>query len=185
MTLCQICFIIILSLSRQMDGLNLISGNLHSRRLLGLSTECSKISKHSKGNVQMSMSEAMRSISIPMKSITIPMRSLYTPLQSWSSAIHSLFAPVLLSISASNLLRSTTGLMKSVPPFALTFGGALICLIALIATFRSTVASRIARAVGGMEGGWTKRGYGGGFSRTWEVWSFAFSFIFKYVSSSH
>ena len=176
MTLCQLCFVIVLTLSRQMDGLNLISGNLQIKKVSGLSKTCSNIVKSSRGNVQMTMSEAMRSISIPL-------RSLYTPLRSWSSAIHSLFAPVLLSISASNLLQSTTGLMKSVPPFALTFGGALICLIALIATFRSTVASRIARAVGGMEGGWTKRGYGGGFSRTWEVWSFAFSFIFKYVSS--
>ena len=181
MTLHQICFIVVLSLSRQMDGLSLIPGNLHYKKPLGLSTTYSNIAKYSRGNVQMTMSEAMRSISIPL-------RSFYTPLRSWSSAINSFFAPVILSISASNLLQSTTGLVtglvKRVPPPALTFGGAIICLIAIIVTFRSAVATRIARAVGGMEGGWTKRGYGGGFSRTWEVWSFAFSFIFKYVSLS-
>jgi hypothetical protein len=33
-----------------------------------------------------------------------------------------------------------------------------------------------------LESGWTKRGYGGSLSRTVEVWGFAISFIYKFVS---
>jgi hypothetical protein len=36
-----------------------------------------------------------------------------------------------------------------------------------------------------MESGWTKRGYGGSFSRTIEIWFFAVSFLFKFVSLSN
>lgn len=38
---------------------------------------------------------------------------------------------------------------------------------------------------GEMETGWTKRGFNGSFARTVEVWTFAISFLLKYVSASY
>lgn len=92
--------------------------------------------------------------------------------QSAAAAVSSMSNKILLSLAA-----------VSISPITCACITATILLAAIFARFRSKFARGIALAVSEMEGGWTKRGYGGGFSRTWEVWSFAFSFIFKYVSS--
>jgi hypothetical protein len=92
--------------------------------------------------------------------------------QSAAAAVSSVSDKILLSLAA-----------VSISPITCVCITATILLAAIVAKFRSKFAKGIALAVSEMEGGWTKRGYGGGFSRTWEVWSFAFSFIFKYVSS--
>lgn len=93
--------------------------------------------------------------------------------QSAAGAVSSMADKILLSLAA-----------VSISPITCACITATILLAAILARFRSKFAKGIALAVSEMEGGWTKRGYGGGFSRTWEVWSFAFSFIFKYVSLS-
>jgi hypothetical protein len=58
---------------------------------------------------------------------------------------------------------------------------AIFCT-ALVAKLTSSVSKQVEKASSGMEIGWTKRGTGGAFSRTVEVWAFAFSFLFRYVS---
>lgn len=93
--------------------------------------------------------------------------------QSAAAATTALSQKFLLSLAA-----------VSISPITCACLTGLILLAAIITRYRSKLAKGIALAVNEMEGGWTKRGYGGGFSRTWEVWSFAFSFIFKYVSTS-
>ncbi len=59
----------------------------------------------------------------------------------------------------------------------------LSALTALIVAFRNKISARIG-VTNMMEQGWTKRGDGTAAQRTLEVWSFAFSFIFKWVSNS-
>ena len=88
-----------------------------------------------------------------------------------------------ISLTTAKLLNIAISFQRSLSAVTIAWSAAFVLLTAIIARFKSKFTSKFARAVSEMEGGWTKRGYGGGFSRTWEVWSFAFSFIFKYVSN--
>lgn len=60
----------------------------------------------------------------------------------------------------------------------------LIILLATFAGFQMKLKNKV-KNVSAMESGWLKRGNGGGFTRTVEVWIFAISFIYKYVSVSN
>ena len=88
-----------------------------------------------------------------------------------------------ISLTTSKILNIVIPFQQSLSTVTIAWSAAFVLLTAIIARFKSKFTSKFALAVSEMEGGWTKRGYGGGFSRTWEVWSFAFSFIFKYVSN--
>jgi len=61
-----------------------------------------------------------------------------------------------------------------------TFG---LLMIAWVAKVRAKISSKAVAAVNAMETGWVKRGTGGAFSRTVEVYSFAFSFAYKFIKS--
>lgn len=58
----------------------------------------------------------------------------------------------------------------------------LIILVATFAGFQMKLKQKVKNA-SAMESGWLKRGTGGGFTRTVEVWVFAISFLYKYVST--
>ena len=56
-------------------------------------------------------------------------------------------------------------------------------LTALVVAFRNKISAKLQSGASNvMEQGWTKRGDGTATQRTLEVWSFAFSFAFKWVS---
>ena len=63
------------------------------------------------------------------------------------------------------------------------FGLLLIAWVAQVRSKISLKAKAVAGAVNAMETGWVKRGTGGAFSRTVEVYSFAFSFAYKFIKS--
>ncbi|RYH00859.1 hypothetical protein EON65_48725 [archaeon] len=58
----------------------------------------------------------------------------------------------------------------------------LITFIAFLTGIGLHFNERFKSAADVMESGWKKRGYGGSFARTVEVWTFAISYLFKYVS---
>jgi hypothetical protein len=77
------------------------------------------------------------------------------------------------------LYRSTFTVRKQLSLVTTAWKAAIFVCVAIVGRFKS----KIGRAVGNMEGGWTKRGYNGAFWRTVEVWRFVFFFIFRYVSN--
>ena len=100
-----------------------------------------------------------------------------------NAPIMAVFPAHAISLTTAKILNIAIPFQRSLSAVTIAWSAAFVLLTAIIARFKSKFTSKFALAVSEMEGGWTKRGYGGGFSRTWEVWSFAFSFIFKYVSN--
>ena len=47
--------------------------------------------------------------------------------------------------------------------------------------FRDKITNKVSETANKMEGGWVKRGEGTGFSRTFELWRFAFKFAYEYL----
>mmetsp|Transcript_17062 Transcript_17062/g.28628 ORF Transcript_17062/g.28628 Transcript_17062/m.28628 type:complete len:697 (+) Transcript_17062:147-2237(+) len=92
-----------------------------------------------------------------------------------SFEISSLAVGAPASIAKEVAIKSSlfyTAATKAMTPFR--------AVILLFAGIVFKLRNKIRRGVKDMEDGWTKRGSGGSFSRTVEVWTFAVSFIFKY-----
>eukprot|EP01038_Epipyxis_sp_PR26KG_P013975 gene13975-18744_t len=89
----------------------------------------------------------------------------------------------MISAAANSLFPAVSiGVSKILTPFrlvAVIFFG--LCL-SILSKVKQTVVAKSPNDAN-IESGWYKRGYGGSFSRTIEVWSFAFKFIFKYVGT--
>jgi hypothetical protein len=77
------------------------------------------------------------------------------------------------------LFRSTLSVQKQLSLVTNAWKAAIFVCVAIVGRFKT----KIGKSISNMEGGWTKRGYNGAFWRTVEVWRFAFSFIFRYVSN--
>lgn len=80
-------------------------------------------------------------------------------------------SPLLDALKVNKLMHSTFNGVR----------GYLLLLAGALTTLRLRMNYQVQSVTNGMESGWTKRGYGGGFSRTIEVWGFAISFLYKYV----
>ena len=78
----------------------------------------------------------------------------------------------------SKILASTFAMRKQFSFLTTAWKAGILVFVALASRFKS----KVKRTISTMEGGWKKRGYNGAFWRTVEVWRFAITFLFKYVS---
>ena len=60
----------------------------------------------------------------------------------------------------------------------------VLLLTTLLVSLKSKVQSKMETAANAMEAGWKKRGVGGSFSRTLEVWGFAIYFVIEYIKTN-
>jgi hypothetical protein len=93
--------------------------------------------------------------------VSLPAESIAQSMMSKSAAI-------------SNTLSKVTAALRAVSPVQ--------AIQLLVAGVVLSARSKLKQQVQSLEGGWSKRGAGGSFMRTIEVWGFAFSYAFKYVS---
>lgn len=98
----------------------------------------------------------------------------------------SLVMNAAIPIPSAAVVRSTVSTAVSVGKNVSKIVILVTSLVALLSTLVAKVRRKFDKAVlTSMEGGWTQRGYGGAFSRTVEVWTFALSWTYKYVSFTH
>jgi len=76
---------------------------------------------------------------------------------------------------------SAGGIRALIAPVTRQWKSIAIVFTAIIARLKMKAKKEIKNAAGAMETGWFKRGYGGSFARTVEVWTFAISFIFRWL----
>jgi hypothetical protein len=74
--------------------------------------------------------------------------------------------------------KSTSSIKKLFKSFSTRARTTFFAIVAIITGLRMRMFRTLNN---GMESGWKKRGSGGSFARTVEVWSFAIQFLFKYV----
>lgn len=87
------------------------------------------------------------------------------------------------STSLTSIVKPIAGIPKILPQFLTGWRPIALLVVTILGTMRSKITKKINEATENvMESGWVKRGKGGSFRRTIEVWSFAFQFLFKYVS---
>jgi hypothetical protein len=83
------------------------------------------------------------------------------------------------SIAAKEALSAA----KTFSKLSQVVGKLIIVIASVLASMKLKLKRQVRTAASNvMESGWTKRGYGGSFARTVEVWLFAISYLFKYVS---
>ena len=90
----------------------------------------------------------------------------------------------MLSSTSSKLLGMASSMQGQIGTLSSAWKAVGLILIAWLTQFRTKINLKIVTgAVNAMEKGWAKRGTGGAFSRTIEVYAFAFSFAYRFIKS--
>ena len=90
----------------------------------------------------------------------------------------------MLSTTSSKLLGMASSVQGQIGSLSSAWKAVGLILLAWLTQFRTKINLKIVTgAVNAMEKGWDKRGTGGAFSRTIEVYAFAFSFAYRFIKS--